>query len=450
MTTAQTGTAGPIASFRENLLKSTIAWCMERSAFYRARFGELGAAFRGLADLPRLPILLRDEVIDNQPLLLCEQVQPSCVQYTTGTTGRFLTLYRSPAEVAFISEFFTAGVNQRHAGQTVRPLWLTLTSAYHGSQTPVPGWPYVIPAGVYDQTQAEQALKLIDTTFEMRGVEPRVSAVVGGDILLKALTAFLVDRRYDFDAGPVRQLIMTGGYMSAARKRLLGDTWHAAVQDRYSLSEIFGGASEVAIGGPWVFDLHVIPEVVHPRTLAPVDRGVGTLVLTGLYPFMQMMPMVRYYTGDLVEVVAPMGPQAPDLLVRFVGRERRAILDTSGPEVVPLLLPGPLYEILEDIPDIAVTPRFVETRAGSGLEFAGKLHYAVDAELERGRGRITLKVSLRYPHWAHARRTTEVVTQIRSALYQRHPALRARVSSGEVELMVVPAAMDAVTPYNAK
>ncbi len=312
--------APAIRAFREPLLRQTIAWCASNSTFYRERFGARAERFRGLGDLADLPVLMRDQVLANQNHLRCQQVLPLALQYTTGTTGNFLRLYRSAQEIEFIQQLHSQRVLPLLESGEPRPLFLSLTSAYHGAPTPIPGWPYVVTAGMYDRTQAEQARQLLLGRYDLPGVEPQVSAVIGGDLVIKAFTAYLLEQGVDPRATGVSLLAMTGGYVSEARKRLLGELWNATVQDRYSLTEVFGGASQCGLGGPWIFDPEVVPEVVHPRTLRPVTRGVGALVLTSLYPFVQMMPMVRYHTGDLVEVAETVEDGAPDLLVRFVGR----------------------------------------------------------------------------------------------------------------------------------
>jgi phenylacetate-coenzyme A ligase PaaK-like adenylate-forming protein len=432
--------------FRDDLLRRTVAWCSERSAFYRERFAGVAGSFRGLEDLPRLPVLTRDEVAAHERELLCEPVQPACIQYTTGTTGTPLHLFRSPAEIAFIGKFYGEQVRERLATGEARPLHLSLTSAYHGQPTPVPAWAYAVFAGIYDRTQAQQARSLLEREFELPGIEPRITAVVGGDILVKSLTAYLVAAGVDLAALPVHTLVITGGYVSRARKRLLGDLWQARVQDRFSLSEVFGGALECGLGGPWIFDTEVVPEVVHPRTLQPIDRGIGALAMTGLYPFMQMMPLVRYLTGDLVEVAGHPDRGDLDLLVRFLGRARRSIVDAGGPEVVPLLLSSPLHDVVEGFPDIAATSRFADLGAGPHLELAGKLHY----EVSSGPGTIDLRLGLRYPPWHYPERVTELITRLRQQLYQRFPELAERVQRGELALRVSAAPAAEVTPFNAK
>jgi phenylacetate-coenzyme A ligase PaaK-like adenylate-forming protein len=437
--------------FRDRLLRETVAWCIDHSSFYRDRFGVVGTEFSGLEDLERLPILFREDAANNTDAMLCSSGPPACVQYTTGTTGTFFQLYRSQAEVSDIGRFFSHLIATNDGLEQDRPLCLALASAYHGTPTPVPTRAYILSAGVYDRTQASQARRILEHSYRFPNVERRVSMLVGGDILIKALTGYLMADGFDFTNSGIRTIIMTGGHMSAARKHLLARTWNARVIDRYSMSEIFGGAVECEIGGAWTFDAEVIPEVVHPRTLRAMRTGIGVLVLTGLYPFVQMMPMIRYYTGDLVEIVDSPETGAPDLLVRFVGRERRSILDVTGEGITPLLLAAPLNEIIEAIPDVAASGRFADLCAGSNLEFAGKLHYSLSSVSEAEGGlSITLTLGLRYAPWMYPARVTELVSALRAQLYERFPELRRRVLSRQITLRVVTTTGEKVPPFNAK
>ncbi len=441
--------AGSMRELQDGLLRQTFDWCRSRSPFYRARFADV-AAFSGLEDLPRLPVLFRRDVIEHHGALRCDASLPSAIQHTTGTTGAFLQLYRSAAEQAFIWEFFSAQL-QASAPEGVRPLHLNLVNAYHGTLLNVPSRAYVLPVGVFDRAQASQARGVIERTYDLPGIEPRVSVVSGTERMVMALTAYLMADGFDLAKSPVRTIALFGGHVPLSRKRLLSRLWQAHVRDQYSLTEIFGGARECGIGGPWIFDPHVVPEVVHPRTLQPISRGIGVLLLTGLYPFVQQMPLVRYFTGDLVEVLAE--PDSPGgLQISYVGRLARSVLDDSGPDVEPLLLSGPLYEALVDTPDVAVSPRFPDLQAGAGLELTGDLHYDVHHKpaADGAPEQITVRLGMRYAPWMYTDRVAEVVDRLVDVLFHRHPALARRCADGTLLFSVLPCAAGAVPPYDSK
>ncbi len=432
---------------RDELVRQTIAWCVSQSPYYRRRF-DAAESFRGLADLPKLPVLHREDVVAHHADLICGRSLPAGVQHTTGTTGASLQLHRSAAEQAFIWEFFSAQLAARPF-PAPRPLHLNLVNAYHGSLTPMPSAAYVLNAGVYDRAQASQARVLLERTYDLEGVESRISVVMGTERMVKALTVYLLTDGFDLVASPVRTVALFGGHVTPNRKRLLSRLWQAAIQDNYSLTEVFGGATECGIGGPWIFDPHVVAEVVHPRTFEPVESGVGVLLLTTLYPFVQQMPLVRYCTNDLVEVVET-GEQDGAPVVRYVGRVPRSVLDVSRASVEPLLLSGPLYEILEAYPDIAVSPRFPDLCDDASLELTGDHHFGIDHRHEDGIDRIALRLGLRYAPELFPERVAAVGAGIRAQLYQAHPELARRIGAGTAELEILMQPADAVAAYDSK
>jgi phenylacetate-coenzyme A ligase PaaK-like adenylate-forming protein len=432
------------------LLRETIAWCRSSSAFYRERFSDAGDISE-LADLGRLPVLFRQDVVDSYDALRCDPSLPAAIQHTTGTTGSFLQVYRGASEQAFVWQFMAAQLAATPE-PPIRPLHLVLANAYHGTLTPVPSRAYLISVGVHDGAQASQARQVLEKTYALPGVAERVGVVSGTERMVKALTAYLVAGQFDFASSPVKRIDLFGGHVTPRGKSILAATWGAEIFDHYSLTEMFGGAREIGIGGPWIFEPHVIAEAVHPRTFQQVGPGeVGVLLMTSLYPFTQQMPLIRYVTGDLVEVVESADHPA-GLQVRYLGRSQRSIVDDSGDKVRPLLLSGPLYEVIETLPDVAVSPRFSELDAGVGLEMTGDHHYAVRHEAtETGRPeRITVELGLRYAPWLFTDRVNEIRSYIARYLFATHPELSRRVAVGDLDLRIEARPAAAVAPYDSK
>jgi hypothetical protein len=163
------------------------------------------------------------------------------------------------------------------------------------------------------------------------------------------------------------------------------------------------------------------------------------------------MPLVRYFTGDLVEIVE--GPDSPGgLKVNYVGRLPRSILELDGDQVMPLLLSGPLYELLLDLPDVAIAPRFPDLQVGVGLELTGDLHYAVDHQAAAGDEpeRITIRLGLRYAPWMYPQRVTELVERLVRGLFHHHPRLAERCTQGSLVLRVRARPAAEVPPYDSK
>jgi hypothetical protein len=163
---------------------------------------------------------------------------------------------------------------------------------------------------------------------------------------------------------------------------------------------------------------------------------------------------VRYLTGDLVEVVAP--PSAPGgLQVRYVGRLTRSVIDASGADVAPLLLSALLYEALEAVPDLAITPRFTDLAVGRGLELTGDLHYDVHADRPGGDphaapSAIRVRLGLRYAPWMFADHVAALVARLSDQLLSLHPELRSRCGDGRLALHIEACEGGEVGPYDSK
>jgi phenylacetate-CoA ligase len=108
----------------------------------------------------------------------------------------------------------------------------------------------------------------------------------------------------DVSRSAVRLILVAGepgGSLPTTRARLTSLWPHARVFDHYGMTEV-GPATYECPAQPGV--LHVIesaylPEVVHPKTNAPVPAGdTGELVLTTLDRLGS--PLLRYRTGDMV------------------------------------------------------------------------------------------------------------------------------------------------------
>jgi phenylacetate-CoA ligase len=103
----------------------------------------------------------------------------------------------------------------------------------------------------------------------------------------------------------VRALVVAGepgGSIPATRGRI-EEAWHARVFDHSGMTEIGPLAIECepAPGGLHIMEEDYLAEVLDPATLQPVPLGeLGELVLTNLGRWGS--PLIRYRTGDLVRV----------------------------------------------------------------------------------------------------------------------------------------------------
>jgi hypothetical protein len=421
---------------RNKLLPATVRNAWEGSPFYRALYAKAGVdpdAVRDLADLPKLPIVRKEEVrragADARCRAATERV--ALLQHTTGTTGEPFFFYRSTKELRFISEFFSDLRQEQPSGP--RPLMLVLTGLdWHGTPTPVPGNTFPIHCGLYSEDYADLAVKLMRRRFDIPGVNERVNVLCGSNELLM-FTHWCAQKGIDPGKEFGIQLIqMTGFYLTERWRRKLEEAWQAPVIDRYTMSEHFGGATYSLQDRGYRFDPHIVYELIDfsGRPCAPGQPGM--LLLTSLYPFVQLQPLIRYWTGDIFTHVSPGPGRAP--IFRFLGREKHALFHPQRP--TELLVTGvDAVEALDPHPEVARTVNFPGRRlryeSADGFPiFRGS--YAQKA----GRLEVTLKVECQLPLHLFGDRQRTLAEAIRAGLLARCPRLAALVDAGEAAVAV--------------
>lgn len=127
------------------------------------------------------------------------------------------------------------------------------------------------------------------------------------------------------------------------RERIATVFGGAELIDNYSLSELETFASECsACGWHHWFGPTMVTEVLDLATGQQRSKGVGRLVATTLLPAGRTMPLVRYDTGDVIEL-GPVCRQEGERGVRFLGRVKRGLVFGSD----YLLAPSIVQDVLE-------------------------------------------------------------------------------------------------------
>jgi hypothetical protein len=164
---------------------------------------------------------------------------------------------------------------------------------------------------------------------------------------LKVFTTWLLERGKDARKFGV-EIIGTNSFrITPTWRRIIERTFGARVIDNYSLSELPGFATECTRCGWHHWNLpRMACEVLHLRTGRQIKRGVGRLVCTTLVPSVRLMPLIRYDTGDVVEL-GPRCSATGEESLRFLGRVRRGLVTPRGDFV---LAPSLVQDVLEASP----------------------------------------------------------------------------------------------------
>lgn len=365
-------------------------------------------------DLSCWPVINRQHVADRLQDFIAGDVRLRSVAHTTGTTGATINVYKSHEEVAFLTRYYLQMFQPQVETLASLPLSLSFPNFHHGAQIPLPAVGIPFFSGLTDDGLLRETVRMLETTYSIPGHDARISLLSGPEHELQFFTSYLLEQGRDPRAFGIAAINTTGSHLSAHRRKFLRDAWGAAVNDYFTLTEIIGGAMRCHGCEHFHLDPLVVGEVVDVDTGLPVGQGVGALVLTSLHPFVQMQPLVRYETGDLVrrsesECVGTM-------TFEFLGKRRNAVGLRRDGRTDWLIFPAPLYDFLSPVPDINLHAWNANVRTASDRSIGSLPLIAIRTADEGGRLRVDLVVELRYSPHFFAERTRELTSMIVSHL----------------------------------
>lgn len=253
------------------------------------------------ADLARLPAVTKglyrkSFMFDGSALK-----DSAFITHTTGTTGEVTWRHRSVNEAAVINKLFGLVDGQSNAPR----LGLVVQYGRHGMAMPMPGNIRTFPIALSDDTELDQALCALAAAFHFSDGVLRPSLLVGGVQHLALLAQAWSERPASKTQRLSIQSLQVLGYTDPGLYSFLMDVFEQPVlHENFSMAEVFGSATRRWPSSSFLLDPHVVGEVVDEDS-RPVSPGaVGELVLTELFPFVQMQPLIRYRTGDIVRLTA--------------------------------------------------------------------------------------------------------------------------------------------------
>lgn len=302
-------------------LQRSVTHAYENTQYYRAKCDAAEVApgdLRALSDLSRFPFTLKGDFRENYPLgmLAVPREKLARLHASSGTTGKptiagytkndldlwamliarcILAAGGRPGDVlhnAYGYGLFTGGLGL-HGG--AERLGCTVVPASGG--------------------QSERQVQLI------LDLKPRIITCTPSYLLAlgEALERAGVNpRETSLEIG-----IHGAEPWSEEMRREIEKRFGIAALDIYGLSEVLGpGVAQEradARGALTVWEDAFLPEIVDPQTGAPLPDGAeGELVFTSLSK--EAMPIIRYRTGDLSRLTAPVGDVPMRRMDRILGR----------------------------------------------------------------------------------------------------------------------------------
>jgi hypothetical protein len=418
----------PVASLHDLLLGPTLQNAL-KTKFYQSIWKDIPIETIDISNIDSLPLVEKEHIrtagrsAQVREGVICNDV------FTTGTTGNPLITVRSDQEQRYIRHFFAKHL-ERQSNESTYLRGLEFTNPYHGHLVSIPGAIHYHKASIYDAGSFDYGRQTLLRIHCDHGVDKRCSILVGLERCLRAFTLDTISKYPSgFPATGLHIIVSYSQYLTERWRQRLESTWNAPVIDRFGVSEIFGGASQCLACGWYHFEPFVIPEVVGAFTRKTLREGVGLLALTGLYPFQQAQPLVRYLTGDLVEVTYETSCKPGTAAIKPLGRARYGVPEPSTD--LWLLTPASILEAVDDITEIRRIPRFADVEQVADPYAIGHPKYRTQCSNGPSCVDVTIEVALS-PHLPEARRD-DILARILREVIQRNPnfqvALHARTAS---------------------
>ena len=150
----------------------------------------------------------------------------------------------------------------------------------------------------------------VESIFRERvipGKKRKVSLLMTSPSHLWALTQRAEKMGVDFSESGLRRIQTGGAMVSQDLKQRVLETWGLPLSEGYGLVEVFTcAAGQCGQSDRMHFtDMTGYAEVLDPQTEEPIPAGQpGVLAVTSFYPDRELMPLLRYWTEDLV-VLSP-------------------------------------------------------------------------------------------------------------------------------------------------
>ncbi|QVQ52344.1 phenylacetate--CoA ligase family protein [Spiractinospora alimapuensis] len=271
-----------------------------RSDFYRGRFGTDPATLT-TRTLAGLPLTRKDDLRACYPFGMVAVPRRELISYheSSGTSpGQTTASFHTEADWSEMVERFGRGRQRLTDTDTVlvRVPYAMVTIAHQVHAAAREARSMVVPADA-----RSTAMTYPRVLGLLRDVRVTVAAALPTEPLLWAACARMLDESPREFAPDLRTLILTGEPLSPARRSRIQELWGCDATVSYGNSECGSNlAGECPEGVLHLWADRYLPEILDPRTGSTSEEGRGRLLLTTLVR--EAMPLVRYDTGDAVEL----------------------------------------------------------------------------------------------------------------------------------------------------
>jgi phenylacetate-CoA ligase len=327
--------AEKFAAWQSERLRDILQTAVSRVPYYREAYRGLDVtAVRGAADLPRLPLLLRQRLRQREREFLDERLDPRGLHRakTSGTTGTSLTLYWRKRDLRRVKAALERRVHEA-AGVSRR-----IPRAMMGGRPILPGRQDKPP--YWRRNRYWQQLYLSSYHVSRRTAPAYAAAIRTSGVSwltgYGSAIAALADNATDAGERPVplQAVIVSGDTLQPGMRTSIERFFQCRCYDMWGQAEGVGAAMECSAGR-----MHVVPEVGVLEILWPdgslcAPGETGEIFATGLLN--TGMPLIRYQTGDFAawahEAPCPCGSRSP-VFESLEGRVDDYLVTSDGRQI---------------------------------------------------------------------------------------------------------------------
>lgn len=283
-----------LREYQEKNLRSVVQYAYHYVPFYHDKLKEHGispADIHTLDDVPKLPIVSKDEIRHTEPTYRVstqKNIQDLKLVRTTGSSGTPFLVYIDGAEDAWRKSIYMRA--NIFCGQQPRDKWVVITAPHHfGDTTSLQR-----RLGIY----AQQVVSIfLDVDAQIDFIRNVDADILDGYSSTLTTLAKRVDRTGITDITP-KLLFGNAEIIDQPSRHYLERVFNARYCDQYGCAELDRTAWQCPERTGYHMDLDsVITEIVDDAG-QPVGVGErGEVVLTSLFNY--SMPFLRYAVGDI-------------------------------------------------------------------------------------------------------------------------------------------------------
>jgi phenylacetate-coenzyme A ligase PaaK-like adenylate-forming protein len=403
-------------------LQQTIQFAVKTIPYYRDRAARYSKPVNTTQDLENFPFVEPESFVSD-PRSFCSSSQwPDSISFSSATTG---SIGRSRWHLKTEKEA-QSGYGQRATNAS--GITLVIHPFDQGAPLQIEEKPNTIYLPFFVPWHYELILNTLESGWSSPMGRLHVSHILAFSPALRILTTWLAEQDKDPATFGVKEVAGYGSIQPPVWRRRLKTRWHAHYTDLYGLSEVKAIADTCPICDNCHFLYPVIPEVVDSASRQLVKQGVGVLVLTELMPFAQLQLLIRYWTGDLVEIMSPC--MLSSFGFKFRGRLADSVILTPSNGRATKIAIGSLQtgEICSEFPDIAVT----RIPWASSFEDVGAPRFF----LSGSNNTVSIVVELRFSPELFQERSDQLIRSLRQTILREVTGLGAVVEAGQVFLEI--------------